>query len=183
MVAIAQYNAKNEEASMGMMQILGVAAAREVISRRNPERNKLEYVRMKVGDAYILTMVDSGASHNFMGEDTLRRIGLKFVPIKAQMKTVNSPSDYVIVVAEKVDVTLGEWTWKVDFTIMRIDDYEVVLGIEFMKEFDAMIVSHMKKLYIYDRREDVPIDVTTLGVTKPKCKLTMMNMENEKQDG
>eukprot|EP00253_Pinus_taeda_P007240 PITA_07240 len=80
--------------------ILGAATATEVISRRDPERNKLEYVRIKIGDAYILTMVDSGASHNFMGEDTARRIRLKFVPVKAHMKTVNYPPDDVLCVAE-----------------------------------------------------------------------------------
>eukprot|EP00253_Pinus_taeda_P026166 PITA_26166 len=178
---IAQSNAKNEEASVGMMQILGVAAATKVISWRDPERNKLEYVQMKVGDVDILAMVDSGASHNFMGEDTTRRIGLKFVPVKAQMKTVNSPPDDVLGVAEKVDTALGEWTGKVDFTIVQIDDYESVLGMEFLKQFDAMIVPHLKKLYIYDGREDVPIGVLTIGVTKPDCKLAVMQMEGEKQ--
>ena len=49
------------------------------------------------------------------------------------MKAVNSPSDYVIDVAKRVDVTLGEWTGKVNFTMVRIHDYEVVLGMEFMK--------------------------------------------------
>ena len=88
---------------------------------------------MKVGGADILTMVDSGASHNFMGEDTARRIRLKFVPVKAQMKTVNSPPMGILGIAEQVDTTLGEWTGKVDFTIVRIDDYEAVLGMEFMK--------------------------------------------------
>eukprot|EP00253_Pinus_taeda_P035778 PITA_35778 len=84
----------------GPHTILGAAATTEVISGKDPERNKLEYVRMKVGDADILTMVDSGASHNFMGEDTARRIGLKYVPIKAHMKTVNSPPDEILGVAE-----------------------------------------------------------------------------------
>eukprot|EP00253_Pinus_taeda_P021800 PITA_21800 len=178
--AIAQSNAKNEEASVGMMQILG-GATTEVISRRDPKRNKLEYVRIKVGDADILPKVDSGASHNFMGEDTARRIGLKFVPIKAQIKTMNSPLDEVLGVAEKVDTTLGEWTGKVDFTIVRIYDYEAVLGMEFMKQFDAMIVPHLKKLYIYDGREDVPIGVPTIGVTRSDCKLAVMQMEDEKR--
>jgi len=47
------------------------------------ERNKLEYVEMKVGCDAVLTMVDSGATHNFMSEDTARRIGLKFVLVQA----------------------------------------------------------------------------------------------------
>ena len=62
---------------------------------------------MKVGGADILTMVDSGASHNFMGEDTARRIGLKFVPAMAQMKIVNSPPVEVLGIAERVDTTVG----------------------------------------------------------------------------
>lgn len=135
---------------------------------------------MKIGGADILTMVDSGATHNFMSEDTARRIWLKIVPVKAQ-KTVNSPPDCVLGVAEKVDTTLGEWIRKFNFTIVRIDDYEAMLGMEFLKQFDAMIVSHLKRLYIYDGREDVPIGVPTIGVTKPDCKLAVMRMEDKKR--
>ena len=43
-----------------------------------------------------------------------------------------------------------------------------------------MIVPHLKKLYIYDGREDVPIGVPTIGVTRPECKLAVMQMEDEK---
>ena len=136
---------------------------------------------MMVGGADILTMVDSRASHNSMSEDTARRIGLKFVPAKAQIKTVNSPPIEILRIAEKVDTTLGEWTGKVDFTIVRIDDYEVVLGMEFMKQFEAMVVQHLRKLYIYDGREDVPIGVPTIGVTRPDCKLGVMQMEDKEK--
>lgn len=166
---------------MGMMQILGAPAATEVVSWRDPKRNSLEYVQMKIGGVDILTMVDSGATHNFMSEDTMRRIVLKFVSVKAQMKTMNSPPECILGVAKRVDTTLGEWIGKVDFTIVWIDDYETVLRIEFLKQFDAMIVPHLKKLYIYDGREDVPIGVPTIGVTNLDCKLAMMRMEDEKQ--
>ena len=55
-----------------------------------------------------------------------------------------------------------------------------MLGMEFLKQYDAMIVPHFKKLYIYDGREDVPIGVPTIGVTKLYCKLAVMQMEDEK---
>lgn len=169
---------EDDNASVGMMQVLGAAATTEVVSRRDPERNRLEYVQMQIGGADILTMVDSGASHNFMSEDTTRRLGLKFVPTKAHMKTVNSPPMAILGMAEKVDTTLGEWTGKVDFTIIRIDGYEAVLGIDFMKQFEAMVVPHLRKLFIYDGREDVPIGVPTIGVTKPDRKLGGMQIED-----
>lgn len=41
----------------------------------------------------------------------------------------------MIGVAKKVDVTLGEWTSKVNFTVVWIDDYEDVLGMDFIKQF------------------------------------------------
>lgn len=63
---------------------------------------------MKIGGMDVLTMVDSGATHNFMSEDVARRIGLKFVLVKAQMKTMNSPPDSILGVTERVDTTLGE---------------------------------------------------------------------------
>lgn len=87
---------------------------------------------MKIGQDTILTMVDSGVTHTFMREETARKIGLKFIPAQAQLKAVNSPPDSVIGIAEKVDVSVGEWIGKFDFMIVRIYDYEVVLGMEFM---------------------------------------------------
>ena len=97
------------------------------------------------------------------------------------MKTVNSPPDSVLGIVERVDTTLGEWTGKVDSTIVRIDDYEAVSGMEFLKQYDAMIVPHLKKLYIYDGREDVPIGVPTIGVTRPDRKLGVMQVEDKEK--
>eukprot|EP00253_Pinus_taeda_P009117 PITA_09117 len=180
MVAATQAE-EEDNASVGMMQILGASATTEITSRRNPERNRLEYVRMKIGGTEVLTMVDSGASHNFMSEDTVRRLGVKFVPVEAHMKTVNSPPTAILGIAEKVDTILGEWSGKVDFTIVRIDDYEAVLGMEFMKQFEAMVVPHLRKLFIYDGREDVPIGVPTMGVTKTDHKLGGMQVEDKEK--
>ena len=45
-----------------------------------------------------------------------------------------------------------------------------------------MIVPHMKKLYIYDERKEVPIGIPTKGATTVECKLTMMNVEEVKRD-
>jgi len=61
-----------------------------------------------------------------------------------------------------------------------IDDYEAMLGMELLKQYDAMIIPHLKKLYIYNGRKDVPIGVPNMGVTRTDCKLAVMQMEDEK---
>lgn len=180
-VTAAVQEEEEEDTSVGMMQILGASAAAKVTSRRNPERNRLEYVNMEIGGVKVLTMVDSGASHNFMSEDIARKLSLKFVPVEAHMKTVNSPPTAILGVAERVETVLGEWSGKVDFTIVRIDDYEAVLGMEFMKQHEAMVVPHLRKIYIYDGRSDVPIGVPTMGVTKRDHRLGGMQVERNEE--
>jgi len=73
---------------------------------------------MKISEGNVLTMVDNGATHNFMSEDITRRIELNFLLVQAQLKQVNSPLDSVISVAKKINVCIGEWVVKVDFTIV-----------------------------------------------------------------
>lgn len=63
---------------------------------------------MKIGQGTVLMMVDSGATHNFMSEETARTIGLILIPTQEQLKEVNSPPDLVIGIAKKVDVSIGE---------------------------------------------------------------------------
>ena len=45
-----------------------------------------------------------------------------------------------------------------------------------------MVIPHLKKLYIYDERDDDPIGVSIVGATTSECKLTMMNVEEVKWD-
>ena len=129
---------------------MGAAATIEVVARHDHERNKLEYVDMKVGKGTLLTMVDSGVTHNFIKEEAARKVGLKFSPTQAHLKAVNFAPDKVISITENVDVNIGEWSGNIDFTILRMDDSEAVFGMEFLKQYEAMMVPHMKKLYIYD---------------------------------
>lgn len=107
---------KKEEPVVGMMQILGVVTTMEVVPKRDPQRNKLEYVDMKIRQGTFLTKVDSGATHNFVREEATTKVGLKFAPTQACLKVMNSPPDQVIGIAENVEVKIGEWIGKVDFT-------------------------------------------------------------------
>lgn len=117
---LAQFDEnKKEELAVGMMHILGVAATMKAFPLRDPYRNKLEYVDMKVGHITFLTMVDSGATHNFIREEVVRKIGLKFIPTQDHLKAMNSPLYQVISIANNVEVRIGEWFEKVDFTVVQ----------------------------------------------------------------
>lgn len=93
-------------------------------------------------------MLNTGATHNLMREEAVRKVGLKFVQTQAHLKAMNSPQDKVIGVEDIVEVKICEWPGNVDFKIVWKDDYDAVLGIEFMNEYEAMITPHLRKLYI-----------------------------------
>jgi len=65
---------------------------------------------------------------------------------------------------------------------MHMDDYETVLGMEFWKQYETIIVPHMKKLYIYIRQDDETLGIPIVEAMTARCKLTAMNVEDIKQD-
>lgn len=81
-----------------------------------------------------------------------------------------------------MDVKIGEWSRKINFTILRMDEYEAVLGMEILKQYEGMMVPHMKKLYIYDRWDDETLEVLIVEAMTARCKLTTMNVEDIKWD-
>lgn len=64
---------------VGVMQILAIVAAIEAIPKHDPERNKLEYVEMKVGQGALVVVLDIDVTHSFMREEVARIFGLKFI--------------------------------------------------------------------------------------------------------
>lgn len=82
----------------------------------------------------MLTMVDNSATHNFMREEAAKKFRLNFVTTQARLKEVNSKPDQVIGVEEVLEVKICQWLGEVEFMIMQKDDYEAILGIEFMKK-------------------------------------------------
>ena len=43
-------------------------------------------------------------------------------------KAINSKVERVIVLARQVPLKIGEWTCVVNFTVVPLDDFDVVLG-------------------------------------------------------
>ena len=91
-----------------MLQILGDETIMKDIQKCDSERNKLEYVEIKVGQGTLLTMMENSATHNFKREEATRKFGLNFIPTQSCLKVVKYPPTQVIGVAEHMEVKIGE---------------------------------------------------------------------------
>ena len=78
-------------------------------------------------------MIDSGATHNFIDVPEAERLGLVLTGDISQIKTVNSKAHLVKGVARGVKVKLGDWSGNLNFTAVPLDDFRIVLGIDFLR--------------------------------------------------
>lgn len=100
------------------MQILVAVVPGEVVPRWDPEREKMEYVTMKVGQGTLYNMVENNVAHKFIREEVETKVGLMFSPIQDSIKGLKSPLVKLIGVAGNVDVNIVEWFGKINLTIM-----------------------------------------------------------------
>ncbi|XP_076909448.1 uncharacterized protein LOC143566708 [Bidens hawaiensis] len=93
-------------------------------------------------------MVDMGATHNFMAVEEAKRLGVNIVKGNGAIKTVNSNDKQIRGEAKNVHVHIGDWAGQINFTIIEMDDFKVVLGIEFFDQVRAILLPSANSICI-----------------------------------
>ncbi|KAA0060659.1 Asp_protease_2 domain-containing protein [Cucumis melo var. makuwa] len=93
-------------------------------------------------------MVDSGATHNFITEAEAKRLSLRWEKDAGRMKAVNSATLPIIGLVKRTMIKLGGWSGLVDFVVVKMDDFDVVLGMEFLLEHQVIPMPLAKCLAI-----------------------------------
>ncbi|KAA0051473.1 gag-asp_proteas domain-containing protein [Cucumis melo var. makuwa] len=94
------------------------------------------------------TMVDSGATHNFITEPEARRLRLRWKKDSGRMKAVNSIALPIVGLVKRTTIKLGGWKGPVDFVVVKMDDFDVVLRMEFLLEHQDIPMPSAKCLAI-----------------------------------
>jgi hypothetical protein len=66
-------------------------------------------------------------------EELAHDLGLELGPCEVTVKVVNSKSKEVVGVASAVHIQLDKWKGHADFIVLWMDDFEVILGQEFLR--------------------------------------------------
>ncbi|KAE8676551.1 hypothetical protein F3Y22_tig00111584pilonHSYRG00153 [Hibiscus syriacus] len=99
--------------------------------RKEPERG-LMYVDISVNGKTSKALVDTGATDTFISLEEAKRCKLIVTKEVGQMKAVNSAALTICGGMKRVNIKLGSWEGSVDFTVSHMDDFDVVLGLDFM---------------------------------------------------
>ena len=131
---------KVENPRVGVMRFLSSLQKKvEETSRR--AKGGLMYVDTWINRKQAMsTMVDSGATHNFITVVETRRLSLNWKKNTRKMKVMNSTALPVIGLVKRTMIQLGGWSGPVDFVVVGMDDFDVVLGMEFLLEHQVILI-------------------------------------------
>ena len=114
----------------GSMQLLNALKDKQV--KEQPQSKGLMYVEANVDGMTTKAMVDIGATHNFVLEEEASRLKFQTSKEASWLKAINSVSKPSQEVARGVTIRIKSWEGKVDFMVTPMDNFKVVLGMDFL---------------------------------------------------
>ncbi|OMO68706.1 Aspartic peptidase, DDI1-type [Corchorus capsularis] len=128
----AEEETEGELARVGSLRFLNALYSQLNQLMKGPSRGLL-YVDMVLNGKATKVIVDTSASDTFITPEEAKRCGLTVDNDCGQMKAVNSPASTICGSAKRVMTKLGHWEGDVDLTVSPMDDFDVILGLDFMK--------------------------------------------------
>ena len=113
------------------------------------DTHALSFVEVVVNDRKVRALADTGASHNIVKREVADAIGLKKTSCGVKVKAVNSQAKAAEGIASKVTIQIGHWTGKIDFIVMPLDDFEMILGQYFLHRQESVLMPFVDRLVIF----------------------------------
>jgi predicted aspartyl protease len=105
------------------------------------ERNHLIFLKGKVFKRYVLCLLDTWASHNFITQKNTERMELQLEELKAPIEVhfADGAPHPTTLQAKDVPLQLGNWRGKVDLLVSILGRMDCILGMEFITHNNVFI--------------------------------------------
>ncbi|KAL0352155.1 UNVERIFIED_CONTAM: Transposon Ty3-I Gag-Pol polyprotein [Sesamum calycinum] len=117
------------------------------LQERPPTQKGLMHVRVQINGKAVMAMLDSGAIHNFVADREIQKLGLTLAQHSSRIKAVNLEAK-PIQGAAGVELKVGAWTGQCKLLAVPLDDFDVILGMDFMLLANAMVMPYLNGLFI-----------------------------------
>ncbi|KAK0606869.1 hypothetical protein LWI29_005470 [Acer saccharum] len=168
------------EAGMGSLRQLGALKSNNAPSTST--KKGLMFVNASINGKAVRAMLDTGATHNFVSVDEAKKLGLKATNGGGTIKAVNSPAKPIVGIAKAVPVSLGTWSGKLDFSVVPMDDFQVVLGMEFFDQVHAFPFPAGNSLSILDGSKTCMVPAERMAKVESKALSALQFKRGLKKD-
>ncbi|KAI3469025.1 hypothetical protein Pfo_025688 [Paulownia fortunei] len=125
----------------------------------------LMYMKAYISGKPTKALVNTGgATHNFITEEEANRLGLRWSRGKGWLKTVNAKAQPLNGVVKNVELRLGTWKGQVDFSMAPMDDFKVVLSMDFLRNVTAIHMPSFSFVCILEK--GAPYMIPTIDPTE-----------------
>ena len=122
--------------------IIGIYKIGEIFSTSNPHAS-LIHIEMKVKEQCVMAMVDTGATHTFVGVKIATKLGLKLSKSPSYVKTINAKAQAIVGMAYGVSISTVSWVANHNLMVMPLGDFEIILGIDFLRKYQFVPFPHL----------------------------------------
>ncbi|RVW96756.1 hypothetical protein CK203_026068 [Vitis vinifera] len=178
--AMIEEKEQEGDAKVGSLQLLNALKAKPM--PKTPQSKGLMYVEALVNGKATKALVDTGATHNFVSEDEARRLDLQASKEGGWLKAVNSAAKPSHGVARGVTMHIGSWEGRVDFTVAPMDDFKMVLGMDFLQKVKAMPLPFLYSMAILEEEKSCMVPTVTEGTLKTPMLSTMQVKKGLKRE-
>ncbi|KAK2973918.1 hypothetical protein RJ640_019433 [Escallonia rubra] len=180
--------AECETVHIGSIQVLNALQKKNVpqVSTGEGQASKSEgllYMEAKLNGKPAHVLMDTGATHNFITMGEAERLGLNVVDGGGWLKTVNAEAKPLQGTIRRVEMCLGKWKGFVNFSVAQMDDFKVVLGLDFLRQckklstMTSMRLSGMRLVQEVEREEAKKSEGTYLASLKVEDRVVLHEFE------
>ncbi|KAG8369489.1 hypothetical protein BUALT_Bualt14G0019000 [Buddleja alternifolia] len=132
---------------------------------RVPNSEKHWWIRV----LHITLSLDTGATHNFIADRVVEKLGLDLDEYDGPVKAINTELGPVKGVAWTI-LKVGDWDAFCCFMAVPMDDYDLILGNKFLVASKAVVAPQMGGLYLRDEDSSCFVKGEAIPETKPGKK-------------
>ncbi|KAH1091990.1 hypothetical protein J1N35_019247 [Gossypium stocksii] len=118
-------------------------------AKRNNRQVELMFVNINTASRRS-ALVDKRASDLFISKKVTGKIGILIIKLTKKIKMVNFKEVLIVVIAQKVELQISEWKSKEDFKVIHLDDYDIVLGLNFIDRIKTCSFPFVNCNHIFD---------------------------------
>ncbi|RVW89574.1 hypothetical protein CK203_043558 [Vitis vinifera] len=164
-------NDKKGDAHVGSLQLLNALKAKPV--PKTPQSKGLMYVKALANGKTTKALVDTGVTHNFVSEDETQKLELQESKEGVWLKAVNSAAKPSHGVAPRVVMHIGSWEGRIDFTVAPMDDFKMVLGMDFLQKVKVVPLPFLRSMTILEEEKPCMVLTVIEGSLKTPMLSTM----------